>query len=240
MPDLKAVTARGFVSSCRHGSGQRAEVIVRPCVSCVQCVNLFPVTVCVILCHVNLTSRDYFGTLQGMMMGLQKQSANSLATLAKQQFDALQLLVQGTKTSSGAMTDTRDIGRPKTFKGEENKYGELKAKLLAYLRVPVPKSDEWIQWRGKKLTAILESDIDVAFNSVPFAVKVLAVKQYSTLLRCTGDDAFRVCHSLGSNEIVDEGIRNAKHEKDVKLSSTAFWQRSTRSLVANMYLTIYG
>ena len=137
MPDLKAVTARGFVSSCGHGSGQRAEVIVRPCVRCVQCVNLFPVTVCVILCHVN-----YFRTLQGMMMGLQKQSANSLATLAKQQFDALQLLVQGTKTSSGAMTDTRDIGRPKKFKGEENKYGELKAKLLAYLRVPVPKSDE--------------------------------------------------------------------------------------------------
>ena len=89
--------------------------------------------------------------LQAMMAELQKQNASNLATLAKQQFDALQTLIQGTtKTHGGGMTDTRGIGRPITFKGEETKYAEWKAKLMAYLSVAAPKSDEWIQWAGKK------------------------------------------------------------------------------------------
>ena len=49
--------------------------------------------------------------VQGMMAEMQKQNAEFFATLARQQFDALQLLVHGTKTTSG-MTDTRGIGRP--------------------------------------------------------------------------------------------------------------------------------
>ena len=55
--------------------------------------------------------------VQGVMAEMQKQNAENLATLARQQFDALQLLVQGTKTTSG-MTDTRGIGRPVSCKGD--------------------------------------------------------------------------------------------------------------------------
>ena len=130
-----------------------------------------------------------------MMAELQKQNAENSATLAKQQFDAFQSLVQGTKTTKG-MTDTRGIGRPVSFKGDEGKYGEWKAKLLAYLRVAVPNSDSWIQWCGKQQLAILESDIDVEFGNDAFIVKVFAGKFYSILLSCTEDDAFRICHSV--------------------------------------------
>ena len=119
--------------------------------------------------------------MQGMMAEMQKQNAENLVTLARQQFDALQLLVQGTKTTSG-MTDTRGIGRPVSFKGDEGKYGEWKAKLLAYLRVAVPNSDSWIQWCGHQQIAILESDIDVEFGNDAFTVKEFAVKFYSILL----------------------------------------------------------
>ena len=73
--------------------------------------------------------------LQVMMAELRKQNEENMATLAKQQFDALQLLVQRTKTTSGAMTG------PITFQGEEGKYGEWMAKLLAYLRVTVSNSE---------------------------------------------------------------------------------------------------
>ena len=74
--------------------------------------------------------------LKAMMGELQKQNADNLAALAKQQFEALQTLIQGSAKSHGdGMTDTRGIGRPITFKGEENKYAEWKAKLLAHLRV---------------------------------------------------------------------------------------------------------
>ena len=69
------------------------------------------------------------------------------------------------------MTNTRGIGRPISFEGDEGKYGEWKAKLLAYWRVAVPKSDVWIQRCGKQQIAILESDIGFAFGSDAFAVK---------------------------------------------------------------------
>ena len=74
--------------------------------------------------------------VQGMMAELPKQNAENLATLAKQQFDAFQSLVEGTKTTTG-MTDMRGTGRPVSFKSDDGKYGEWKAKLLAYLRVAV-------------------------------------------------------------------------------------------------------
>ena len=133
--------------------------------------------------------------VQGMMAELPKQNAENLATLAKQQFDAFRSLVEGTKTTTG-MTDTRGIGRPVSFKSDEGKYGEWKAKLLAYLRVAVPNSDSWIQWCWKQQIAILESDIDVEFGNDAFIVKEFAVKFHSILLSCTEDDAFRICHSV--------------------------------------------
>ena len=49
-----------------------------------------------------------------VMADLQKQNVENLA---KQQFDAVRLLL-GTKTTTGAMTDTRGIGRLITFKSE--------------------------------------------------------------------------------------------------------------------------
>ena len=76
--------------------------------------------------------------VQGMMAEMQKQHAGNLATLARQQLDALQLLVQGTKTTAG-MTDTRGIGRLVSFKGDEGKYGEWKAKLLGVLACRCPE-----------------------------------------------------------------------------------------------------
>ena len=113
--------------------------------------------------------------VQGIIAELQKQNAENLAMLAKRQFDDFQSLVQGTKRTTG-MTDTRAIGRPVSFKGDEDKHGEWKAELLAYLRVAVPNSDSWIQWCGKQQTGILEPDIDVEFGNGAFIVKEFAVK----------------------------------------------------------------
>ena len=63
------------------------------------------------------------------------------------------------------MTDTRGIGRPITFKGEESKYAEWKAKLLAYLRVIIPQSDRWIQWCCKMTTSITEDEVDLEYEA---------------------------------------------------------------------------
>ena len=101
------------------------------------------------------------GTLQAMMAELQKQSAENLATIAKQQYDAMQVLVHGTKIISGGMTDTRGIGRPMTYKGEEDKCSEWKAKLMAYVRISAPRSDEWILWISRPTTPTKDEDVDL-------------------------------------------------------------------------------
>ena len=158
--------------------------------------------------------------VQGMMAELHKKNAENVAALAKHQFDAFQSLVQETKTTTG-MTDTRGIGRPVPFKGDEGKCGEWKAKLSAYLRVAVPNSDSWIQWCGKQQMAILESDIDVEFGNDAFIVKEFAVMFYSILLRVHGGRRFpdlpqrQGRERVGSHEAVEGTVRaeDSWHEK---------------------------
>ena len=81
--------------------------------------------------------------LAQLLSELQRQNAENLNQIMKNQHEALtQLMQQGVGRGSGQMTDTRGIGRPITFKGDEHKYQEWKAKLTAYLRVTNPKCDE--------------------------------------------------------------------------------------------------
>ena len=102
-----------------------------------------------------------------------------------------------TKKSEG-MTDTRGIGRPTSFRGDEAKYAEWKAKLMAYLRVAAPKSDEWTNWACSQTSPITEDDVDMTYTNDDDnrMVKEWAVKVYAILLSCTEDDAFRICHSV--------------------------------------------
>ena len=59
------------------------------------------------------------------------------------------------------MTDSRGIGRPMTFKGDEGKYAEWKAKLLAYIRVSIPHAADWVLWASQEATNITEEDVDL-------------------------------------------------------------------------------
>ena len=122
-----------------------------------------------------------------MMMELQRQNMENMAILMKQ----LQGGGQG-----GGMTDTRGIGRPIVFRGDESKYAEWKAKLLAYLRVTNPKADVLVQWAGNMTSQITEEDVDLEYGGEAQSVKDFAVKFFAILVSCTEDDAFRICHSV--------------------------------------------
>ena len=136
--------------------------------------------------------------LQVMMAELQKMNHQNMTELVKQQFEALAVLVQqnNNRSGGGVMTDTRGIGRPINFKGEEGKYAEWKAKLLAYLRVTAPSSDAWIAWSAGCTSPIIEEDVDLAFPNHKAAIMEFSAKLYAILLSCTEDDAFRICHSV--------------------------------------------
>ena len=81
--------------------------------------------------------------LQHLLGEMHKMQSDSLANLMKQQNDTLAVLVGSGRGNSG-LTDTRGIGRPVAFKGDELKYAEWKAKLMACLRISTPQSDELI------------------------------------------------------------------------------------------------
>ena len=74
--------------------------------------------------------------IQTVMTNLQGQAHHNMVMLAQQHMDALKEIVNSNTRggSSGSMTDTVGIGRPVVFKGDDQRYGEWKAKLFAFLR----------------------------------------------------------------------------------------------------------
>ena len=96
-----------------------------------------------------------------MMTNLQAQAHQIMVTLAQQHMDALKEIVNSnTRGSSSGMTVTRGIGRPVVFKGDEQRFGEWKAKLFAFLRVSTPQAMEWISWAGSQASTIDEDLIE--------------------------------------------------------------------------------
>ena len=144
-----------------------------------------------------MTSADMLQAVQLMLSQLQTQNMDNMAIFAKQQGDMMLAMMQQSRPQ-GVMTDTRGVGRPINFKGEERKYPEWKAKLMAFLKVTVRESEEWIVWAAAETDTIDDESIRDSFgtDAVGRSVAEFAVKLYSTLLSCTEEDAFRICHSV--------------------------------------------
>ena len=135
--------------------------------------------------------------LQTMMTNLQAQAHQNMVTLAQQHMDALKEIVHSnTRGGSSGMTDTRDIGRPVVFKGEEQRYGEWKAKLFAFLRVSTPQAMEWISWAGSQASTIDEELIAEDYRSENQEVINFGNRLYAILLSCTEEDPFNICYSV--------------------------------------------
>ena len=105
------------------------------------------------------------------------------------------IIMQGAKPHSGVM-ETRGIGKPITFKGEEKKYTEWKAKMLAFPKVNIKSSDEWIAWAVASKDCITAEIVAKDWGQHADQVMSFASTLYSTLLSCTEEDAFRICHSV--------------------------------------------
>ena len=136
--------------------------------------------------------------IQAMMSALQQQSNQMMVQLATQQMEAFQAILQQSRRPE-VVTDTRGIGRPINFKGDETKYSEWKAKLIAYFMVSIPDSQVWMSWAAESTTVIDSDRIDEKFETNSGQVKEFAVKLYATLLSCTEDDPFRIVYSVKDN-----------------------------------------
>ena len=153
------------------------------------------------------------GDIAALLHGLQEQNARNLgevmAALQRQQNDALGKIL-ATVQPTRQLTDTRGIGRPIAFRGEERRYAEWKAKLYAYLKITFPEAMDWISWATKSPVPITEEEIT---KTLPIDTNVKYVdiltfsnKLYATLLGCVEEDAFRICYSV-KNENGLEAMR---------------------------------
>ena len=131
--------------------------------------------------------------LQHLLGEMHKMQSDKSRELDEE--DVLAVLVGSGRGNSG-LTDTRGIGRPVAFKGDELKYAEWKAKLMAYLRISTPQSDELIKWVAQADSTVTEEDVDISYPNNKQDVWRFAHNLYSILLSCTEDDAFRICHSV--------------------------------------------
>ena len=130
--------------------------------------------------------------LQHLLGEMHKMQSDSLAGLMKQQNDALAVLFGSGRGNSG-LTDTRGIGRPVAFKGDELEYAEWKAMLMAFLHISTP---QLIKWVARADLTVTEEDVDISYPNNKQDVWRFAHNLYSILLSCTEDDAFRICHSV--------------------------------------------
>ena len=81
---------------------------------------------------------------QHMLKTFQMQSASDVDMLLKQQVDMFNQIVSN--VTKKPMTDTRGIGKPETFKGDENNYIEWKTKLLAFVYASNSDAQKWVEW----------------------------------------------------------------------------------------------
>ena len=147
------------------------------------------------------------------MTNFQAKAHQDMVTLAQQHRDPLKEIVNSnSRGGSSGMTDTRGIGRPVVFKGDEQRYGEWKAKLFAFLRVSTPQAMEWILWAGSQASTIDEDLIEQYYQGVNQEVINFGNRLYAILLSCTEEDPFNICYSgrrqrARGNALADEAIR---------------------------------
>ena len=133
--------------------------------------------------------------LQQMMFALQEQNSQNMMKLQQSNLEAVQAIIATVRPQRN-LTDSRGSGKPVTFQGEEKKYAEWKAKMLAFLKVNVRNSDDWIAWAVGAKDSITAEDIAKDWGQQAGQVMYFSSTLYATLLSCAEEDAFRIFHSV--------------------------------------------
>ena len=91
------------------------------------------------------------------------------------------------------MVDTRGIGKPGTFKGEEARFVEWMAKLNAYIRASYPGAPKWLKsicQENEKVDDEAIKEMTAGKPEEEQQMRDFSAKLYVLLVTCTEGDAF--------------------------------------------------
>jgi hypothetical protein len=159
-----------------------------------------------------------------MLTAVQAQGLEAMRMMAQQQHAAMQELLAGVQQQrprpEGGMTDTRGVGRPINFKGEETKFAEWVAKLQAYIRVNNPEAGNWLKWASDKTVSINDELICEEFDDMWIEeVQKFSHRLFATIISCTEEDAFRLANSVNDQSGL-EAYRLLKKRYEPKTPGT--------------------
>jgi hypothetical protein len=159
-----------------------------------------------------------------MLTAVQAQGLEAMRTMAQQQHHAMQELLAGVQQQrprpESGMTDTRGVGRPINFKGEETKFAEWVAKLQAYIRVNNPEAGNWLRWATEKTVSIDDELICDEFDDMWIEeVQKFSHRLFATIISCTEEDAFRLANSVNDQSGL-EAYRLLKKRYEPKTPGT--------------------
>jgi hypothetical protein len=163
--------------------------------------------------------------MTAMLTAVQAQGLEAMRMLASQQHTAMQDLLQGVQQQrqrqhEGGMTDTRGVGRPINFKGEESKFAEWVAKLQAYIRVTNPEAGNWLRWASEQTVTINDELISDRFDDMEInEVQKFSHRLFATVISCTEEDAFRLANSVNDQSGL-EAYRLLKKRYEPKTPGT--------------------
>ena len=95
------------------------------------------------LAQLNQASQESLNAMLNQMTSQNREMINMIMTNNQAVLTQITSSLVSSKPKSTSMVDSRGIGKPGTFKGDENKFIEWIAKLNAFLRASNPKAMTW-------------------------------------------------------------------------------------------------
>ena len=133
-------------------------------------------------------------TLQAVLTAFQQQNMDNMNRLMTEQAKIMESVINTATRKPGV--DTRGLGRPDTFKGEEAHWIEWKTKILAYLCASNHNARSWLDWACGQTEVITKSDVEIEYDDVSIRSQVVSfdLTLYQTLVCSTSGHAFNMFH----------------------------------------------
>ena len=137
--------------------------------------------------------------MQQLLFALQAENSRVLVSIAETQTNLIKQMMTETRTPNfhNNLIDTRGIGKPSQFRGEDVKFHEWMSKLVACLKVTNEAAPLWPEWAAKQGDIITDADLELTFKDKDVeGAKRFSNSLHALLINITEDEAFLITNSV--------------------------------------------